>query len=611
MRSPRPVHWWWLATVAGAALVAGCGGGGTGGGAASGNVVHFEGRISIGAPLAHGCFDARSARAQKAVAQVTELLGHPLEFHYDASLVPKWEFDFEELCLVTIERVATDLVELKRRFPAIFAWASPRLARIEWDYSATAEWTEWKFDGKTIRIVLTSREWRVMPEKAIQYSLADAYADDLEARFAHADPSRLGDAELSTYADFILAFGYSREKKRHPPQGDDEALDATSARLSLTLVILYDAAKRRPELEKKVRHALLEDVRRFAYARNAHSEEAERAAPSSDFRRGEAAFVAWLNANFETLSYAERENVIHELSNGLSDDGPPKLYPGFDYVGVWSRTMDAWVAAGKPLDAKTPSDEARAGYVGNVIAPAAQGESCGRSRNPFYRDVPFDAPLKNRMFGDAIGKKDVVVLRTILHNFLELESPDIALALWRATEKDDALFRGATRSMAGFADRCSHTDPIYDELARLWKAHTRPAERGALFFAIRQFGNHRDSFPRVFGLLTKDEFAAYLDEEPDPLRELHYAWPVLGKGWSHGEPVLARLDKWLTDDYKKKESWWGQGLGTLASDLCGDKALEELKRLHAYVDRRLQAHPSEENQLREAFDRTQPGACKP
>ena len=72
----------------------------------------------------------------------------------------------------------------------------------------------------------------------------------------------------------------------------------------------------------------------------------------------------------------------------------------------------------------------------------------------------------------------------------------------------------------------------------------------------------------------------------------------------------ARLDGWLTDDYRKNNSWWGQNIGFIAEHLCTEKNQGDLQKLHAWIERRISAHASEIDPLKDADDRSAAGACR-
>lgn len=133
--------------------------------------------------------------------------------------------------------------------------------------------------------------------------------------------------------------------------------------------------------------------------------------------------------------------------------------------------------------------------------------------------------------------------------------------------------------------------------------------RGVLLYVARHFGSKRDDFPRWFGPLTQKEWEAYLDAEPDALREIHFQWPLLGKGYSHAAPVLARLDRWLTEDPARHQSILAETMDTLARDLCAEGNTSDLGKLHDWLGARANAHPSEVRALQTALDRTTPGGC--
>ena len=92
---------------------------------------------------------------------------------FDAALVPKWEDDFESLSIAALEDVAQRLAVLKRNEPAMFAWAAPRLKRLEWDYDATKEYEEETFDASSgkLRVQLTPKSSALIAEHGLEYAI--------------------------------------------------------------------------------------------------------------------------------------------------------------------------------------------------------------------------------------------------------------------------------------------------------------------------------------------------------------------------------------------------------------------------------------------------------
>jgi hypothetical protein len=195
-------------------------------------------------------------------------------------------------------------------------------------------------------------------------------------------------------------------------------------------------------------------------------------------------------------------------------------------------------------------------------------------------------------------------------NLLGAPTIETALLLWHASEGDDAAFRATTHALAGYTRHCRASNELYDQLPQMWRAS--PQRRPLLAYLAYQFATdaYRDAFTHVFSPLTQAELAGFLDEHPDPLRQLHYVWPELGGGWSRMDVLGPRLDGWLASDRYKDQSWVGEILDALARDLCAEGSTRDLARLHEWIVQRERAHPSEMPGLHLASDRSEPGACK-
>lgn len=582
------------------------------GGATASSSSHLDGRVVIApSEKSKGHFDDASPRVRKADSDITKLLGHPISFYFDEALVPKWSDSFEVLSIAAIEIAADALAKLHERAPDVFAWAAPLLKRIEWDYSATNQYTKYDFDPKSgiLRIVLTTRTENQDSEEAIRFSLGRAYAAVASTQFDSQGAVPASASERQRFVDYLLGFGYGQEKQKKPPTKDEEDLDPPQARVTMRIIAAYDTYRSDPALEQKLRHALIEQARHYSYVRHAHWDKLQASPPDSDARRAEQAYVGWLNTNLWNFPENERARIYDEMAFADRDE-KERAFPGLDVIGIWQRTLSAWLSAGHPLEAKRDDDRDRQRWFDIVLGRAPDDRDsigCRSENRVAYVTLAKDSATRERMFAAAFA--DEASTRLMIGALLGLPDVSHALAFWRASMKSDASFRVVTRVMAGYAGHCSHESEIFDALPAMWKDNPQPARRGLLLTVVRDFGSRRDDFPRWFGPLTKEEWEAYLDAEPDAFREIHFQWPLLGKGYAHGAPVVARLDRWLTEDVRKNQSYWPETMETMARDLCAESAVDDLKKLNAWLEQRATAHPSELRSLQNALERSRPGGC--
>jgi hypothetical protein len=589
---------------------AGCGGGG-----APHASARLDGRFVLESEPSSGTF-AVTPLVAKADRDIADLIGHPLRFTFSAAIVPKWQDDLESLSASAIASVARELAQLKERRPTMFAWVAPQLRRVEWDYSATAEHPSYALDARSgvLRIVLTSDSVRVVDDDEIRFAIGRAYASFLGGRFLKVDPGAVAEGDRAAYSEWLLEFGYGAEKEARAAKPEEAAVDPPRAR-TLSKLLRFEAAVRgtKPPFEKDLVDAILSEGKWLAQTRRSDNPAVAKLSADSDFARAEAAFAAWLSANVDGLPDAAQLAIAEDIQTSTADDGQVRAYLGFDRVAWFERTLDRWIRAGKPVgegpDAQQDTRRLYELVLGAYELQDGDG-GCRDQRRAVYLGVKRDPALRKRIFDDFLRRRDPFVTSTLMANLMGLDDPEPAIAFWHATEADDAQFRATTRPLAAHVDRCQSWDKVYDDLPRLWKAY--PARHGVLLHLIYKFGteNYRENFARIFGALSQADFAAFLDQETDPYREVLNAWRDLGPGWSRMDVIGPRLDRWLTEDYRKNNSWWGQNAGFIAEHLCVEKNLGDLQKLHAWVDRRIAAHASEIDPLKDAEDKSAPGACR-
>jgi hypothetical protein len=498
----------------------------------------------------------------------------------------------------------------------MFAWMAPKLRTIDWDYSATAPAASYALDASTgeLRIVLTPQSARVVDEDSIGFAIGRSYASFLGGRFMKMDPGAVGATDRVAYAEWLLEFGYGAEQEARPARPDEEKVDPPRARTLSKLVRFATAIRgKNTPFEKSIVEQILAEGKWVAQTRRSESEAISHLPADSDFTRAEAAFTAWLSANVDGLSDGAQLAIADDIQTSTGDDGQLRAYSGFDHIAWFERVLDRWVRAGKPVgdgrDADRDTKELYELVLGAYPMDDDDG-GCRGQRRAVYLGVKRDPQLRKRVFDDFLRRRDPFVTKTLMANLMGLDDPGPAIALWHVTENDDAQFRATTRPLTAHIDHCQVWDSVYDDLPRMWKAY--PARHGVLLHLIHRYSteNYRENFIKLFGALSQKDFVAFLDEEKDPFREVLNIWRDLGSGWSRMDVLGPRLDGWLTDDYRKNNSWWGQNIGFIAEHLCTEKNPGDLQKLHAWIERRISAHASEIDPLKDADDKSAAGACR-
>lgn len=577
----------------------------------------LDGRFVIEAERSRGDFANDSALVRKADAQITELLGHPVSFHFGAAIAPKWHAQLEALSAGAIDAVAHELVEMKRITPDLFAWMAPDLRRIEWDYSAVDDHARYTFDrsAHVLRIVLTSSECCIVQESSIRFAIGRAHATALGARFGGTTASGVATNDRDAYAGWLLGAAYGEEAKAHPPKGDDETVDRPRAHVLLELLRFRESIQgKAPELEAKLVEKLVDESSYVAHTRRGAPEVLARLPRDHEFLRAEAAYVQWLEKNEPSLPDRARVKIAEEIITSTENDGSVRGFQGFDVVGHYLRLFDAWAKAGAPTKPATDGDRTRQELFELIVAPvelrAGDGTGCGTARSPTYRRIVTDLAARKRVFDAVLARHDARATKTFMARLVTTDV-DTAVAFWHASEPDDAAFQATTRIIAGNV-RCSAKSRVfYDALPELWKKY--PARRGLLAYAALNFSYAREgngkAFASTFAPLGSAELAATLAEEDDPLRELPQLWGALGRGWSRMDVIEPRLDRWLEADRYKADTYWTENLRAIARELCTEQATADLGRLDKWIRQRVSAHASERAALENASALSAPGGC--
>ena len=157
-------------------------------------------------------FDPRGARLRAATAELGGIVGHPVTLVIDAGLAAEGRASFESQLIEAVEGVARDLVELKRREPAAFAYGAPLLGRIVCQYRAVALRPTATLDlgAKTVTVVEAGHGHSLVDDGLVYKALVAAYDVFAEARYGAISPRDVPAAERRAY--FELMSGSSATK---------------------------------------------------------------------------------------------------------------------------------------------------------------------------------------------------------------------------------------------------------------------------------------------------------------------------------------------------------------------------------------------------------------
>ena len=573
-------------------------------------------------------FNPRSPdpRVHAAYTQLSKLVGHEIEFHFDDALVPRWETDFDALFARCIETVAADLARLARDAPDAFARAAGRLSRIEVTYDATAE-REWSSrvdaDGN-VRIVLTPEAWQLIPERAVSAAVLSGDEDALFARYKGRAPEDVRPDEWPAYVDYLERFGEGYDPERRQRlgslniQGDEAKFrELPRARVVLAMTRLSDLAGggRAPgELSARVRAYLLrEGLEMLEYAYHHDLEFARRAPGDSSWKRAEAAFMRWLSDHLASLTNAERAELLPHFyvraTYGSEHRFVDGVFPGLDAMGTGLGVFDEWIRAGHPVTreeggaAQGPPQSLFDAFVcPRVFRADGTVGSPPRDCDRLFYEFALDRPDRRaRLFSYVVGKRDPALAA---HATANLGVTDAGIDLWQRMDADDGAWLAGARVIAD-ALVPQQSDVLLPEVKRLWRGH--PGKRGALLYVLLRLDAYHNGgidwgkLPAVLGgPVGRDDLGAMLAFVPAAAREAWAVVPALSKGWS-------RVD--LIAPYAERVEKMTEALAPLAQALCGERNPSDLARLRAYARGRAAQHPSEQRVLQNTIDAAD--GCRP
>jgi hypothetical protein len=583
-------------------------------------------------------------RVKKAYEQLTDLVGHGVNFQFDEALVPKWTYDFDTLFARSIETVTADLAQLKRREPGAFEIAR-RIERMEFDYDSRLD-QDWRSSidasGKRLLVVITPRAGELVPEGAVIVAAREAADAALVAKYEGKSAAQVAPADYLEYFDYVTENRTHRQKLRDAgPKADIKVVT-----LDPTAKVLVSVAELAAQAKSHGANDALSKCRAWLakeganYLADASIEDlagVRAAAPGSPFKQAEAAWAAWMKADGKSLGPEERNSIAEAafptrsksfLYGGrLSSPGGGDLatfgavaFAGFDRMQLAFDVFDEWAAASAPLK-RDDSDPRWKAWV-TIVSPHRRDrdshfEEYGEGAGAFYTHAFARDETKKRLLDYVLAKKSEPVTQQVM---LSTSAPtntgrvkDKALApltlyFWKGLEPDETQWRVATRVVA--EELSSLGDPLFDETVFAWRKY--PARRGPLLYVLAQMAKDKynydaKSLERTLGApISADELGDYLDQGPDAWKLLPLLWGALGS-YSKSAVMEKHLPRMLSTDAAKETA--GESLRAIAKRMCEDSsAAAERTRLHQALAAHAKAHPSDERAIFAGIDATS-GSC--
>jgi hypothetical protein len=589
-------------------------------------VYHQTVLIAIVPPASDLPFDPRSARLVQATNELADVAGHPIQFEFDAALLPEWRSSFEDELIRSIENVTKDLTRLKKQSPRILARATGILDRIACHYQATAREAESKFDS--VSRTLTIHEPPRVSSLVQQGLVADAIQEEFEAYLSHLYRGKMPDevprAEHAAYFEYLTLTrpGYGNLSERaasneqaHLPEVDRLAADPhaeTILRIARLGELLGGSSE---PLSMAVREWLAGQAAYFEHTYETRGELLARIAQGCAWRRGEAAWVRWLNQNVAALSDELKVNLARVIlpSRGRCRAGDPcadqpASFPGFDRIAFGLAVAEQWSKDGHPREGEGKRFE----LEDEVLCPHVLGEDGRRTRNrgcsaAFYQIAMASDATRARLVQELARRDDPLLVDEVFANSDQVPSLRV-VATWRGLEPHIRQWQAAARVIIEhLLPEREHADAIVAEANRLWR--DAPDKRGTALVVLtsttrgldRHYADPRwADFEKRYGeAVSQKVFAAYLDHGALAMKLVPMIWPALGKGYSRADSIVAHLDRFMADPgvQRGQDGEPNKTLRAIAGRMCDDNATQELTRLHAWIEQRSRSHTAESSAL--------------
>ncbi|HQP36887.1 MAG TPA: hypothetical protein PLI95_17005 [Polyangiaceae bacterium] len=570
-------------------------------------------------------FDRRAAKLEQATRQLDDLVGHPVSFRIEASLIPAEQSGFEERLTRSIESVAQQLAALKRQRPAAFTWAATTLRWIECRYDASARHPSQQLlaDQGVLRLTLPPETWDLVERGVVFRALDKGFDAHLEQRWSATRPDAVQPSERALYFEYLTSVSPAWRSGSRLESAEDFARDPRGEVLR-KVIRLHEMMEEGPE-RAAVGDWLLKAASHFITAYLHQPALVQAAAPDSSFHRAETAWVQWLHRNLPRFDPAQRLSLARALF--LRRFNPeqrarkfvPFAFPGFDTLGFALGVAHEWARNGYPSVDNDPSPKTE--LYEFVVCPYERDERGGFSRgrrcNHDLYALALDTPEgADRLVRFVLERRDARLTDAAFVSVLHVGDAQDVMRLWRGVEAhEDTWLRG---SMI-LAEHGEHKAPslMIDEAARLWKQY--PARRGTLLYLLANLDPYAhgnvpwERFAQVFGApVSRTEFASFLDQSHRAPSMMHIVWSALGSDWDRSDVIVPRLERWM--DHPRIRDAGGQepnaSVRGLVTRLCDDGRSNEVSRVNRFLRERVQRRPSEERGYHQLIDETTQPRCR-
>lgn len=551
--------------------------------------------------------DTRSARLEAASKQLTSIVGHPVRIQLDGALLSDWRPGLEEAVARAIENVVRDLDALDKHDHDAFAYAAPKLQRIDCRYDPTARKESATFDEASglVRAAMPAERGDLVPAGVVRHALLQAYDRHASAAFVNKRPDEIPRAELASYFDRVIS-------NRALGNDEKDLAEHPRAIAILDVVRIWELSDASSELRARARDWLLETGSFFQRGYSLHGDAARAAPPASAWKRSEAAYVRFLTRAFASIDDERKLKIVRLVYARDSSFA----FSGFDRFAFGLSMIDEWIRAGHPT--LSTDSGARSAVYEAIVCPAPRDKHGHHSLVPrcdyvFYKDALATEAGTKRLAEALTARSDAALTEAAFVAAVHVGVRE-ALALWRAVDSHAPTWKIASGLVLDEVAETAGKSVVLEEASRLWRE--RADAHGiavAMIAAADRYGNGevawKDLPQRLGARLDAAELASFLDADYRSMSRAHVVWPALSPGWSRADVIVPRLDRWLDDPLVREDDSQNPNRAFIAivDRMCAENARADLAKVKTFLEQRQRSHPAEH--WLDLIDQTQ--HCKP
>jgi hypothetical protein len=555
--------------------------------------------------------DLNDPRIGVAQREIARLLGHPLNFEVDPTLVPNFDQQFHDAFVAALETSVTSLQYCKEHIPHAFAYAAAHFKTLRWKYSASkrVERPELDVGAGLLEVWVPPNEWQLLEDSTLFGVFERALDRDRVLRYSDLSAEKIPPAEHAGYLEFLTDYRKpTPDKDGRVPSSEEVQLRQTRQLIAL-YPLLQDAA-----LKKKLREHLGYAGSRFQRALYEPPEDPKERALGIQVH---GLWIAWLNRYRDDLSRSEQERVA-ELMYRRSYADTPQMRKGFDGWGFALPFVRQWTK--RMLEVPPPRHKPEHGIQDQLACPFNRDSysqsftSTSYCNGALYIDVLRTPSGSKKLAQILLREKSPALTQAAVLHTLNVLGAEAVPSLLDAVATDDAAFKAALVALADFAGwgpAKSRSDgpalvpaPLLERIPEWWQKY--PGRRPQLLYLLTNLGEDYEgsiTWPKLAEFLgakiSAEELTGFMQQNPNTLWSLRNLASALSEGWKRSTVLIPQLEIWLN----AHNASGGRGtqpyyVAERSVELfCLAGTAEDIRALQRFLKQRLESHPSERRNL--------------